>query len=144
VVSSLGMLNLGALADTLVRPLPFLLTWAALALLYGVVPARRIEARHAIFGALLAGIAFELAKRGFALYLSKVPTYTLIYGTFATVPIFLLWLYLSWLVVLTGAVVTAQLPAWHARGDPDRLPGEDFADAVHALAALARAHAEGG
>ena len=144
LVASLGVLNLDSLAAILVRQLPFVLTWAALALLYGVVPARRVEPRHAIFGALAAGLAFELAKRGFALYLSKVPTYTLIYGTFATVPIFLLWLYLSWLVVLTGAVLTAQLPAWRARGEHDPSPGEDFADAVHALVSLARAHAEGG
>jgi membrane protein len=143
IVSSLGMLNLDAVAEAAVKQVPFVLTWAALALLYGFVPARRVEPRHALFGALLAGVAFELAKRGFALYLTQVPTYALIYGAFATVPIFLLWLYLSWLVVLGGAVFTALLPAWHARSDYRRIPGEDFADALQALAILSHAHAEG-
>jgi membrane protein len=143
IVSSFGMLNLDTVAERLVKQVPFLLTWAALALLYGLVPARRVEARHALFGALLAGIVFELAKRGFALYLTQVPTYRLIYGTFATVPIFLLWLYVSWLVVLSGAVFTALLPGWHARRDLRSVPGQDFADAVRALALLSRAHAEG-
>lgn len=143
IVSSLGMLNLDVVAERVVKQLPFVLTWAALALLYGFVPARRVEPRHALFGALLAGIVFELAKRGFALYLTQVPTYALIYGAFATVPIFLLWLYLSWLVVLGGAVFTALLPAWNARTDFRRVAGEDFADALRALTLLARAHAEG-
>ncbi|MGQ0651482.1 MAG: YihY family inner membrane protein [Betaproteobacteria bacterium] len=143
LVSSLGWLNLDTVAERLVNQLPFVLTWAALALLYGLVPARRVEPRHALFGALLAGLVFELAKRGFAFYLAQVPTYTLIYGTFATVPIFLLWLYLSWVVVLGGAVFTALLPGWHARSDLRRVPGQDFADAVRALAMLARAHDEG-
>jgi membrane protein len=143
IVSSLGVLNLDTVAERLVKQLPFLLTWAALALLYGFVPARRVEPRHALFGALLAGIVFELAKRAFAFYLMQVPTYALIYGAFATVPIFLLWLYLSWLVVLGGAVFTALLPAWNARADFRRVPGEDFADALRALALLTRAHADG-
>lgn len=143
IVQSLGMLNLDTVAERLVQQLPFVLTWAALALLYGFVPARRVEPRHALFGALLAGIVFEVAKRGFAFYLTQVPTYALIYGAFATVPIFLLWLYLSWLVVLSGAVFTALLPAWNARSDFRRVPGEDFAHALRTLGLLARAHAEG-
>ena len=57
------------------------------------MPARRVEWRHAFIGGTLAAIAFELAKRGFAIYLSRVPTYKLIYGAFATIPIFLVWLY---------------------------------------------------
>jgi membrane protein len=143
IVSSFGLLNLDGVAERVVKQLPFVLTWAALALLYGLVPARRVEPRHAIFGALLAGIVFELAKRGFALYLTQVPTYRLIYGTFATVPIFLLWLYLSWLVVLSGAVFTALLPGWKARSDFRSVPGQDFADALRALALLAGARADG-
>jgi hypothetical protein len=62
-------------------------------------------------------------ERGFALYLARFPTYTLIYGAFATVPIFLVWLYLSWLVVLAGATITAE--------------------ALGALSVLARAHQDG-
>ena len=144
VGASLGVLDLDGALSPLLRALPFMLTCAALVLLYGIVPARRVEWKHAVIGGILAGIAFELAKRGFALYLSRVPTFRLVYGAFATVPVFLLWLYLSWVVVLCGAIVTALLPGWRARPDHGGAPGEQFADAVEALAILARAHAEKG
>jgi membrane protein len=72
-----------------------------------------------------------------------VPTYTLIYGAFATIPIFLVWLYLSWLVVLTGAILTAMLPAFRSKPERHRVPGEALADAVGVLSHLARAHREG-
>jgi membrane protein len=139
----LGSLQLDLIADALLRLVPFLLTCVALTLLYGVVPARRVEWRHALLGGVLAGIAFEIAKRGFAIYLSRVPTYTLIYGAFATIPIFLIWLYLSWLVVLTGAIFTAMLPVFRAKPERHRVPGEELAEALGVLSQLARAHQEG-
>ena len=105
----------GSPGSVLLRGLPFLFTCAALALLYGVVPARRVELRHAVIGGIVAGIGFEVAKRAFALYLQHVPDYALIYGAFATIPIFLIWLYVSWVVVLAGAVFTAMLPAYRAK-----------------------------
>jgi membrane protein len=138
-----GTLPLGFLAEALFGIVPFVLTCGALMLLYGVVPARRVEWRHALLGGLLAGIGFEIAKRAFAVYLSRVPTYTLIYGAFATIPIFLVWLYLSWLVVLTGAIVTAMLPVFAAKPERHRVPGEELADALGVLGALARAHQDG-
>src|SRR6266850_904775 len=140
---SLGALNLGLLADALIGVVPFILTCAALTLLSGVVPARRVEWRHALLGGTLAGLGFEIAKRGFAIYLTKVPTYTLIYGAFATIPIFLIWLYLSWVVVLTGAIFTAVLPVFRAKPERHRVPGEEFVEALAVLSALARAHEEG-
>src|SRR6185503_4303387 len=91
--ASLGALELDTLADAAFGVVPFLLTCAALILLYGIVPARRVVWRHAVLGGVLAGIGFEVAKRAFAVYLTQVPTYALIYGAFATVPIFLVWLY---------------------------------------------------
>ena len=140
---SLGALQLDFFTDYLLGVVPFVLTCAALTLLYGVVPARRVEWRHALLGGLLAGVGFEIAKRGFAIYLSRVPTYTLIYGAFATIPIFLVWLYLSWLVVLTGAIVTAMLPAFRSKPERHRVPGEELAEALGVLATLARVHREG-
>ena len=89
---------------------PVLLTSMALALLYAAMPNRRISLRDAILGGLLAGIAFEVMKRGFAFYIAQFPTYKLVYGALATLPVFLLWIYLSWLVVIFGAVVVAALP----------------------------------
>jgi membrane protein len=122
---------------------PFLLSCTALALLYGVVPARRVELRHAVIGGVVAGIGFEVAKRAFGLYLQQVPTYALIYGAFATIPIFLVWLYVSWVVVLAGAVFTAMLPAYHAKQEVAMAPGERLAEALGALSILVRAHADG-
>src|SRR3954468_16950456 len=143
VRESFGALQLDIVGDALLGAIPFLLTCVALTLLYGVVPARSVEWQHALLGGVLAGIAFEIAKRGFAIYLTRVPTYTLIYGAFATIPIFLIWLYLSWLVVLTGAVFTAMLPVFGRKPERHRVPGEELADALGVLGALARAHEHG-
>jgi membrane protein len=142
VGASFGWLNLDAAAEAVLRVLPFLFTVLALTLLYAVVPHRHVPWRHALLGGILAGIAFELAKRGFALYLVRFPTYALIYGAFATIPIFLVWMYLSWAIVLGGAALTAMLPAYYIA---ERRPvaGGEFADALQVLSALARAHAEG-
>lgn len=124
--------------------LPFLLTCGALALLYIYVPHRHVEWRHGLVGALFAGIAFELAKRGFAFYISNFPTYAFIYGTFATILIFLLWLYVSWMVVLIGATLTALLPGWRNIGaEVNRAPGRELAEALEVLGVLGRAQAEG-
>jgi len=116
VASSFGALNLDEAAEAALRFLPFVLTCAAFTLLYLVVPNRKVALRHALIGGFFAGLAFELAKRGFALYVSRFPSYTLIYGTFATMLLFLLWMYVSWLVVLAGATLTAMLPGLHEEG----------------------------
>jgi membrane protein len=122
------------------RLIPFLFTWAALTMLYILVPYRHVDVRHAAAGALLAGIAFEVAKRAFALYIANFPTYTLIYGAFATLPIFLLWMYLSWLVVLAGAVFTAMLPGYRViTTERNRPPGRELTEALDILGVLARA-----
>jgi membrane protein len=140
VGSSLGMLDLGGFAKAVLDGLTFLFTCAALTMLYLVVPFRRIELRHALTGGIVAGVVFEIAKRGFALFVAKFPTYALVYGAFAAFPIFLIWLYLSWVVVLFGATLTAMLPAWRAehalRADA---PGRELLDALGVLRVLARA-----
>lgn len=107
--ASFGLLELSEAAHAPLALLPFVLTFAALALLYFLAPYRRVAPRHAVMGGLLAAALFELAKRGFALFIAQFPTYTLIYGAFAALPMFLLWLYVSWVVVLAGAILAAQL-----------------------------------
>lgn len=77
--------------------------------LYYAVPYTRVEARDAAWAGLFAALGFLLMQKAFEFYLSHFPSYTVIYGAFATVPIFLLWLYLSWAVVLLGALVAATL-----------------------------------
>jgi membrane protein len=106
-----------------VRPLlfgllPAVLEVLAFVLLYTVIPSRPVRMRHALVGSLCAVTLFEIAKRGFALYVSLFPSYRVIYGAVATLPVFLLWVYLSWLVVLLGAVVTATLPEWRSLRPP--------------------------
>jgi membrane protein len=120
------------------------LTAVALALLYLTMPNRRVAARDALAGGLIAGLAFEAMKRGFALYITSFPTYKLVYGAFAAVPVFLVWIYLSWLVVLFGAVVVAVLPEWRERaGRAEPAPGSDFFDALQILRVLWQAHRTG-
>ncbi|MDQ2734570.1 MAG: YihY family inner membrane protein [Pseudomonadota bacterium] len=78
--------------------------------LFHYVPNTHVRWRHALAGGLFVAIGFALAKRLLALYFRTVPTYSLIYGAFATVPIFLVWIYLSWIIVLLGAVLAAYAP----------------------------------
>jgi membrane protein len=79
-------------------------------LLYWALPNRTVSRWHAAFSGILTALAFVGMQRLFALYIVKLPTYALIYGAFAALPIFLLWLYLSWTVILIGALITAELP----------------------------------
>ena len=99
----------GVVADLVLKLAPLLFTTAALALLYAVVPARRVRWRHALAGGAAAAVAFESAKYGFAFYLTRVPTYEAVYGALAALPVFLIWIYLCWLIVLAGAAMTATL-----------------------------------
>lgn len=93
--------------NVVLRFIPFLMTAIALVLAYRVVPNRHVPMRHALAGGVLAALLFEATKYFFVIYISKVPTYSLVYGAFASVPIFLLWLFCCWMVILIGAEITA-------------------------------------
>ena len=93
---------------------PVVLGAAGFSCLFRFVPHVAVRWRDAMAGGLLAGIAFELGKRGFAIYLAKVPTYRTVYGAFAPLLAFLVWLYYSWFITLAAALVSAGLTA--ARG----------------------------
>ncbi|HWP13179.1 MAG TPA: YhjD/YihY/BrkB family envelope integrity protein, partial [Ramlibacter sp.] len=97
---------------------PVVLGAAGFACLFRFVPHTAVRWRQAIAGGLLAGIAFEFGKRGFAIYLANVPTYRTIYGAFAPLLAFLVWVYYSWFITLAAALVSASLPRGGAR--PDR------------------------
>ncbi|WP_372524422.1 YihY family inner membrane protein [Piscinibacter sp.] len=88
---------------------PVVLSAVGLTTMFYFVPNTRVRRRDAIAGGFVASIAFELGKRGFAAYMLKAPTYTAVYGAFAAFPVFLLWVYFSWLVTLTAALITANL-----------------------------------
>ena len=87
--------------------LPFMLQWMAFWLLYLIMPHVTVKASHAVVGALIASCLFELTKKAFALYLVNFQSYEVVYGALSTLPIFLIWIYLSWLVALIGAEVVA-------------------------------------
>ncbi|RDJ97629.1 YihY family inner membrane protein [Cupriavidus lacunae] len=127
----------------LVGATPVLLSALAFAFLYTAVPNAYVEWRDAIVAGLVAAIAFEFAKRGFGYFITHIPTYTAVYGTFAALPIFLLWIYLSWLVTLLGATIAANLPVirqgyWRRR----TFAGSEFFDALGVLLLLYRARDE--
>lgn len=96
-------------AATLLGLMPLLSGIAAFTLLYAAVPNTRVPLRHALIGGCFSALLFELAKAAFALYVTLFPGYQLIYGAFAAVPLFLLWIYLSWLIVLLGAELVCHL-----------------------------------
>jgi membrane protein len=126
------------------RVVPIALCSLAFALLYRTVPNRQVLASDAAVGGILAGVAFEGTKVAFAQFIAHFSSHQAIYGTFASVPIFLLWIYVSWLVVLSGAIVTATLPNFRARGfSLGRDPASQFVGAVKLLKLLAAAHQKG-
>ena len=88
---------------------PWALSAVGLTAMFYFVPNTRVRRRDALVGGVLASIGFELGKRGFAAYVLKIPTYKAVYGAFAAFPVFLLWVYFSWLVTLTAALVSANL-----------------------------------
>jgi len=91
--------------------LEFFVLAAGMAGLYHYVPNTQVNWRHAWAGGVFVAVCIELAKKGLALYVAKVPTYSAVYGTFATLPILLVWTYVAWVIVLLGAVVAAYLPS---------------------------------
>ena len=137
---SLGFTQqLPALGVFLIKLAPVLLSTIAYVLLFLTVPYRYVPVSHALAGAIVAAAATEAMNRSFALYITHVPTYKLVYGTFASIPIFMLWIYLSWLVVLLGAVIAASLPNWRGEiGAQERAPGYQFYHALQILQALYR------
>ncbi|AEG92543.1 YihY family inner membrane protein [Ramlibacter tataouinensis] len=118
----------------------FALLSGGLAALYRFVPNTPVRWAHAWAGALFATAGIEVARRLLALYIKAVPTYSAVYGAFATVPILLVWIYVAWLVVLLGAVVAAYLPSLLA-GTRRRGGGHgwQFQLALEVLQALERA-----
>lgn len=126
--------------------LPWLTTIGGLTLLYRLVPNAPVRWGEAFAGALAAAIVLELLKRGLAFQVARLPTYTVVYGTFAALPLFLIWLYLLWLTILAGALLAASIPYWGAGIKVHLAPSlaDRFEMADGALRALARAARAGG
>ena len=136
--ASAGLVNAPPPLVTAVLDLvPVVLFTLAYGALYVYVPNRRVEWRDAFLGAFVAALAFEAAKRGFAIYITRFPTYTMVYGTLAAVPLLLLWIYYIWIITLAGALVAASLPTLFRRNwNRGRAPGDAYGDALRVLRAL--------
>ncbi|MCR6480905.1 YihY family inner membrane protein [Variovorax sp. ZS18.2.2] len=110
--SAISMDLIGTLPHSLAFVLdlgPLLLGVTVLTSMFCLVPNTKIRLRDAFAGGLIASVAFELGKRGFTTYLVKLPACKALYGAFAALPVFLLWVYFSWLVTLVAAMMTANL-----------------------------------
>lgn len=86
--------------------MPRVVTLLTFTIFNWVLPFCRIKFTHALLGGLVTTIIFELAKALFVLYIGQIHTYRELYGTLAIFPLFLIWLYVSWLIILVGALVT--------------------------------------
>ncbi|HZF23712.1 MAG TPA: YihY family inner membrane protein [Burkholderiales bacterium] len=132
------------LTIAVLRLVPLMLTSVAFGFLYRTVPNRQVTVLDAAVGGIIAAFAFEAMKIGFGHFVARIATYKLVYGTFASLPIFLMWIYLSWVVVVFASVITAVLPYWRTGGVLlKQPPGAQFVEAVEILKMLYRAYADG-
>ena len=106
-----GGLHLFGLGSLLISLLPFVISAIGLTCLYAVVPNCQVPLRHALIGGVFAAITFTIARMLFTAIMAK-SSYTLVYGAFAAVPLFLLWIYVTWIIVLIGAVLAHSLSAY--------------------------------
>jgi membrane protein len=129
----------------LARAVPALLELVALTLLFCLMPNCAVRWRDGALGALIATAAIEILKVGFSIYVGATSFYSTVYGALATIPIFLLWMYISWMAVLLGAVVAAALPNWRIDERIGAVPagGLRLGLSLALIAALARAQRHG-
>lgn len=129
--------SLSPASSLLLWLVPVLLSMLGWALVYKTVPHAKVSWQHALTGAFVTAVLFEFIKRGFAIYLTRFANFGQLYGAFATVPIFLIWLYLCWMITLVGAVVTAIAPSWgEKRRKQLPLAGDSLANAFEILKIL--------
>lgn len=134
------------IADILKRVTPVIMQIAAFTFLFAATPNRRVRIRDAACGGLVAGLLFEGLKIGFGFYVASATSNQTIYGALAAIPVFLVWIYASWVMILIGAEVAAALPEWRgalAAEQRRRLTsGERLVAAVGILKVLWRASVE--
>lgn len=101
--------------------LPFFISVIGFWLLYCIVPTENVPVKEALIGAFVAALLFELGKKAFTFYVTSFPTYQLIYGVLASIPILLVWIYCSWCIILFGAEFAASLSDYHQQqGNSDK------------------------
>ena len=102
--------------------LPAVLSAAAFTLMYVAVPNCRVPFRSALIGGVVVALLFETAKRGFTAFVTQFPSYELIYGAFAAVPLFLLWVFISWVIILMGAELTRFITVYRSGQQGVKVP----------------------
>jgi membrane protein len=141
---SMGLMGPSEAVSTIYRLVPLVLTIVAFSFLYRTIPSQPVAVNDALAGGILAGLLFEAAKAGFGAYIRQVPMYKLVYGAFASFPIFLIWIYISWMIILLGAVFAAALPYLRTGGVRVRKAlGSELLDALALMHLLYGAHGEG-
>ncbi|QBR83867.1 virulence factor BrkB family protein [Legionella israelensis] len=125
----------------LINSVPFFLSLFAFTFLYVIVPNCKVKIIHGFCGALVAAVLFETAKLGFAYYLTQYNTYQLLYGAFASVPIFFVWVYWVWIITLLGAEISYALSVHYQRRTGKPIDG--FSHALLWLNLLWEAQQEG-
>lgn len=139
-----ALAEVGTLQRLLLAIAPFVGIVLAFTFLYAAVPNRRVPIWHAIAGAVFAALLFEVAKRGFASFVTAVPTYEAIYGALAALPIFLIWIFVCWVVVLLGAEFTKAMGSYRRdRTGSLSQPRLAFVVAVRIIGDLWRAQQQG-
>ncbi|MCB2108658.1 MAG: YihY family inner membrane protein [Rhodobacteraceae bacterium] len=124
---------------------PLLFSWLALTFIYTIVPNRRIRFRDAMYGAAFSAVMFAGLRYGFALYVGYMTDYEAVYGAVAALPVFLVWVYLCWTMVLIGAGITATLPEWrHVRLGGSTSTVDQVSFALDLIGKLAAAQRRGG
>ncbi|MCP5326730.1 MAG: YihY family inner membrane protein [Oceanospirillaceae bacterium] len=122
--------------------LPFVLSSLGLTFLYTYVPNCKINKWHAFFGGLLAAALFEAGKHFFVWQVTAFPSYRLVYGAFAVVPLFLLWVYIAWCIVLLGAEFVRALSFQHEDQNISK-EGNDAEWALELLRLISQAQFDG-
>ncbi len=125
----------------------FVLVGGGMAAMFHYVPNTQVRWGHAWMGGLFVSAGVELAKQLLTFYVSNVPTYSVMYGAFATVPILLIWIYTVWVIVLLGAALTAYVPSLIA-GIPRRRTGQGWEfqlalEVLHQLSLARRSEIKG-
>lgn len=145
VATSVEWIGTGAHVTTLSAwVVPVSLLGVLFSFLYHAVPNHPVRVLHALAGGFAAALGFIVMQRLFGHFIASFPTYTLVYGTFAALPIFLAWLYMSWVVVLLGAILTSILPAFFERKNTlGAFPGDRAWAASNMLIGLYRAQQQG-
>ncbi|GLQ47586.1 UPF0761 membrane protein [Dyella lipolytica] len=115
------------IGQELLKALPFVVTFLTLWLMYTTIPNRRVNKTHTAIGALLGAMLFEIARWGFTHYVMRAQNYQQIYGALAIIPLLLLWIYLSWVIVILCASIAASISSFEYQAPCDAMPeGSEF------------------